>query len=57
MTNYHNEEVQFTVGQNVTHVTDAGEMIKANITKIENEYLELKFGDGEQGIEKANTCF
>jgi hypothetical protein len=57
-TNYHNEEVTFTLGQTVTHVTDEGEMISATITGFsDGRLLDLDFEDGDQGTELPDTCF
>lgn len=56
-TNYHNEEVTFAIGQNVTHVTDEGEMISATITGLSDGLLNLDFEDGGQGRELPDTCF
>ena len=57
-TNYHNETVTFTVGQTVTHVTDEGTMVKGTIKAlVDDDALEINFEEGDEGTERANTCF
>lgn len=55
--NYHGEQVEFTTNQTVTHVTDDGEMVQGKVTNIDGDSLHLEFVDGEEGWEKAVTCF
>lgn len=57
MKNYHNEQVAFTIGQNVTHVTDDGSMVQAIVKSVGDGILDLTFDDGEEGSELASTCF
>jgi hypothetical protein len=58
MLNYHNEKVVFNIGQSITHVTDEGKLVCANVINLSDDnYLELQFEDGDQGIEHMNTCF
>jgi hypothetical protein len=56
-TNYHNEEVTFTTGQTVTHVTDDGTMIAATIAGFSDGLIGLSFSDGDTGSELPFACF
>lgn len=57
-TNYHNQTVTFTVGQTITHVTDAGEMVKGTVKAlVAPDALEIAFADGDEGTENCNTCY
>jgi hypothetical protein len=56
--NYHNATVTFIAGQTVTHVNDAGEMLKATVKSLVlPDALELVFADGNEGTELTTTCF
>jgi hypothetical protein len=57
MKNYHNEEVQFSSGNTVTHVTDEGAMVAATVLSVDGETLKLAFADGDEGEELATSCF
>lgn len=56
-TNYHNEIEEFTVGQTITHVDDEGAMHLGRVDEVEGDSLRIVFTDGDEGWEKANTCF
>jgi hypothetical protein len=57
-TNYNNETATFTVGQNITHVTNEGVMVKGTVKAlVAPDTLEIDFEDGEEGTENTNTCF
>lgn len=55
--NYHNEPVEFSIGQTITHVSDDGTMTKARIIRIDDGLLDLAFEDGDQGSEQPSSCF
>lgn len=57
MKNYHNEEVQFSAGNTVMHVTDDGAVVAATVVSIDGETLKLSFADGDEGEEIAASCF
>ena len=56
-TNYHNEEITFTIGQAVTHVADDKAMFAATITGFSDGLIDLAFADGDSGSELSTTCF
>ena len=56
-TNYHQEEVTFTIGQAVTHIGDDGAMFAATITGFSDGLIDLAFSDGDSGSELQTTCF
>lgn len=57
--NYHNDTVEFKIGQDITYVDDDGKMYNATISKIIlPDELELIFkDDGKVGTVLASACF
>ena len=56
--NYHNEEVNFSIGNTVTLVEDCGTMSQMKIGGFFQRMLELISPDGKsQGWELPQNCF
>ena len=56
--NYHNETVDFRVDNKVNHVTDEGTIVAGTIRgTVAPDLLEIAFDDGDEGTEKAATCY
>lgn len=56
-TNYYGEDFNFEIRNEVTHVTDDGDMITGKISDIHDSLLEIIFDNGLQGWEWSYTCF
>lgn len=56
-TDYHGNQTTFTVGMDVMHVTDDGQIYPGTIATIDQDLIEIKFPDGEKGWERPATCY